>query len=32
MLLQAKIHNNLEGLQDLEPAIMDLIGTKELTV
>jgi len=32
MLLQAKIHNNLEGLQDLEPAIMDLIGIKELTV
>jgi TetR/AcrR family transcriptional repressor of nem operon len=28
MLLQSKIHNDLEVLQDLEPTIMELIGSK----
>jgi TetR/AcrR family transcriptional regulator, transcriptional repressor for nem operon len=32
MLLQSKIHNDLEVLQDLEPTIMELIGAKALAV
>lgn len=31
-LLHAKIHNDLEMLQDLEPTVMELIGAKELAV
>ncbi|MGH7975891.1 MAG: TetR/AcrR family transcriptional regulator [Limisphaerales bacterium] len=30
MLLYAKIHNDLNVLQELEPTIMDMIGAKEL--
>jgi TetR/AcrR family transcriptional repressor of nem operon len=32
LLLHAKIHNDLEVLQDLEPTVMELIGARELAV
>jgi hypothetical protein len=30
MLLHAKIHNDLKALDDLEPAVLELMGAREL--
>ncbi len=30
LLIYAKIHNNLKVLEELEPAVMDIVGAKEL--
>ena len=32
LLLHAKIHNDLEVLEDLEPTVMEMIGARELAV
>jgi hypothetical protein len=32
LLLHAKVHNNLEVLDDLETTVMEMIGARELAV